>query len=85
MSLNIKNQVTHERVRRLAALTGLSQTAAVDEAVERRLAELEAGTGRRAARIDLIVKEIQVEFTPDQRNALRTAEDDLYDRNGLPR
>ncbi|QIM16259.1 type II toxin-antitoxin system VapB family antitoxin [Leucobacter insecticola] len=41
MSLNIKNEVTHAKVRRLATLTGMSQTAAVDDAVERRLREIE--------------------------------------------
>ena len=41
MSLNIKNEETHRLVRRLAELTGQSQTSAVEEAVRRRLAELE--------------------------------------------
>ena len=41
MSLNIKNEEIHARVRRLAELTGMSQTAAVDDAVRHRLAELE--------------------------------------------
>ena len=40
MSLNIKNEETHRLVRRLAELTGQSQTSAVEDAVRRRLAEL---------------------------------------------
>jgi antitoxin VapB len=40
MSLNIKNERTHELVRELAELTGMSQTSAVEDAVRRRLAEL---------------------------------------------
>ncbi len=42
MSLNIKNEATHALVRELAALRGVSQTDAVDEAVRARLAELNA-------------------------------------------
>ena len=37
MSLNIKNEQTHRRVRELARLTGESMTAAVDQAVRERL------------------------------------------------
>jgi antitoxin VapB len=85
MSLNIKNEATHARVRRLAELTGLSQTAAVDDAVQRRLAELEGEAAHRAARMDVIVHKIQVELTPDERDALRGADEELYDRAGLPR
>lgn len=85
MSLNIKNDATHTRVRRLAELTGLSQTAAVDDAVSRRLAELEGAAARRSARIDLVVRRIRVDLTPLERDALRAADADLYDADGLPR
>ena len=44
MSLNIKNEETHRLVRRLAELTGQSQTGAVEDAVRRRIAELEPKT-----------------------------------------
>jgi antitoxin VapB len=37
VSLNIKNEKTHRRVRELARLTGESMTAAVDKAVQERL------------------------------------------------
>lgn len=47
MSLNIKNERTHDLVRQLAELTGMSQTSAVEDAVRRRLEELEAEKGRR--------------------------------------
>lgn len=42
MSLNIKNERTHELVRQLAELTGMSQTSAVEDAVRRRLEELKS-------------------------------------------
>lgn len=85
MSLNIKNEDTHARVKRLAELTGLSQTAAVDDAVRHRLAELEDGPARRAARIDAVVRSIQLDLTELERRQLRTIDDVLYDADGLPR
>lgn len=45
MSLNIKSQRTVALVRELAARTGTNQTAAVEDAVARRLSELDARTG----------------------------------------
>jgi len=90
VSLNIKNERTHALVRRLADLTGQSQTAAVEDAVTRRLAEVEATAS--AARIDTRWDEVErllVEYrsalTPDERTRLRGAEADLYDELGLPR
>lgn len=46
MSLNIKNERTHALVRELAALTGMSQTSAVEDAVRRRLDELQGDATR---------------------------------------
>ena len=83
--MNIKNEATHASVRRLAELTGLSQTAAEGEAVRRRLSELEGAATGRAARIDIVVHQLQVELTPAERDALRGADEDLFDRAGLPR
>lgn len=85
MSLNIKNERTHELVRRLADRTGLSQTSAVEAAVQRWLDELEVEPTTRAARVDLIVRQIQVGLTVEERAALRRASDELYDESGLPR
>lgn len=47
MSLNIKDQRTHELVRRLAALTGETMTEAVRVAVQERLKRQLAGRGGR--------------------------------------
>jgi len=101
MSLNIKNERTHALVRQLAELTGMSQTSAVEDAVRRRLEELQADAGarharprptyspeeiaRRKAAIDRILHEFWAETTPGQRAALATADDDLYDELGLPK
>jgi antitoxin VapB len=89
MSLNIKNEQTHERVRRLAALTGVSQTEAVNDAVQRRLDELEAEKERdwavRKAEILRRAAEIRESLTPEQLDLLEN-HDWLYDdETGLPR
>jgi antitoxin VapB len=85
MSLNIKNERTHELVRRLAALSGMSQTDAVTDAVERRLAELQSSEdaewAARKAEILRLAAEIR-EGTKD----VDWSTDDLYDdETGLPR
>jgi antitoxin VapB len=101
MSLNIKNEGVHELVRELAALTGATQTGAVEEAVRRRLEELRAGPSGRAARPSskYSPQEIQrriaamerssAEFrsltTAAQRTAMVEHGDWLYDEAGLPK
>lgn len=101
MSLNIKNERTHALVRELAALTGMSQTSAVEDAVRRRLHELQGETGparrrpapkyppdevrRRIAAARRIAEEFVAETTPEQREAMRNHADWLYDDMGLPR
>ncbi|QIM18912.1 type II toxin-antitoxin system VapB family antitoxin [Leucobacter coleopterorum] len=86
MSLNIKNEMTHAKVRRLAALTGMSQTAAVDDAVERRLHELETDDwGTRGPAIRALLARAQSIFTPEAIASSRRAEQELYDpKTGLP-
>ena len=85
MGLNIKNERTHARVRELAARTGLSQTSAVEDAVERRLRELQTADDQRSDRIDSLLARIRAELTDADREALRRAERDLYVEAGLPR
>lgn len=85
MALSIKNKEIQARVHRLAKLTGLTHTAAVDDAVRRRVAELEGRTACRAERIAAVVRSIQVDLTPAERDALRGADDLLYGANRLPR
>ncbi|WP_402469907.1 type II toxin-antitoxin system VapB family antitoxin [Isoptericola aurantiacus] len=91
MSLNIKNERTHDLVRRLADLTGSSQTSAVEDAVQRRLDELAAsGTAdaadraARRIRVDLILADVRADLTDSDRETLSAAESDLYDGAGLP-
>ena len=85
MSLNIKNEETHRLVRRLAELTGQSQTSAVEDAVRRRLAELtrEDDIGRSLANIMEISRQSSAAMT-DEEKAL-TLEELLYDDQGMPK
>lgn len=83
MSLNIKNERTHALVRELAEVTGLSQTSAVEQAVERWLHELKRD--ERAAHARALLEQIWANVTDEDREATRRAMDEMYDENGLPR
>ncbi|WP_354569665.1 type II toxin-antitoxin system VapB family antitoxin [Glaciihabitans sp. UYNi722] len=82
MSLNIKNQQTHDLVRELAMLTGVSQTQAVEEAVRARLVELRPEEAEaKAERMLAIARQVSARLGP--RSAVDHAEL-LYDESGLP-
>lgn len=87
MSLNIKNERVHEMVRRLAELTGQSQTSAVEDAVRRRLEEMSASVRadeqRRHDEFDDALKRLQ--SLPDVGPSYEEIMDDMYDEMGLPR
>jgi antitoxin VapB len=86
MSLNIKNERTHALVRQLAALSGMSQTEAVEDAVTRRLEQLssasEPDTNARVERIMALAADISSRLGPE---SFEDVNDWLYDENGLPR
>ena len=83
MSLNIKNEETHRRVRELAGLTGETMTRAVDRAVVERLDRLTRARNRtrRADKLLQIGRECAALPVLDE----RSPEDMLYDERGLPR
>ena len=87
MGLNIKNERVHDLVRRLAELTGQNQTSAIEDAVSRRIEELEeqrqAEIARKTAEIDEIVKRFQA--LPVIGPTYEEIIDDMYDERGLPR
>lgn len=89
MSLNIKNERVHALAREAARRTGKTQTGAIEEALERLLAELGADPDEteRTRRLDL-VRQIQIEYAalPDAPGEDRIRSDhDLYDlETGLP-
>lgn len=86
MGLNIKNAQVHALAREVARRTGTTQTSAIEEALERRLADLadadeEAARRRRLYRL---MDEIEAETTDEQRVATRAVQDEMYDDSGLP-
>ena len=88
MSLNIKSERVVALVRELAARTGNSQTAAVEGAVARRLAELDRDETKRAdARREAaeeVLRELHRMLTDEDKVAIRRNEAGLYDKDGLP-
>ncbi len=83
MSLNIKNEETHRRVRELAGLAGETMTQAVDRAVVERLDRLTRARNR-TGRVDKLLqigRECAALPVLDE----RSPEDMLYDERGLPR
>ncbi|MGC4174681.1 type II toxin-antitoxin system VapB family antitoxin [Demequina sp.] len=91
MAINIKNERTVALARELAEVRGLTLTSAIEEALEARLRELhdsqdarEARAQRRRSLVEPVLAELHESLTPGEREALRTAQDDMYDANGLP-
>lgn len=94
--LNIKDAEANRLVRELAELTGETQTEAVRKALHERLerekAERKASAGRTAAESRLEFERMWSEIQKIQKRvqARRAGEkgltdDDLYDKNGLPK
>ncbi len=83
MSLNIKNEETHRLVRRLAELTGQSQTSAVEDAVRRRLAEIDQDRETRIDRLLELGRRTAAAMDPEMKRISHG--DLLYDELGLPR
>ncbi|MGH3560544.1 MAG: type II toxin-antitoxin system VapB family antitoxin [Mycobacterium sp.] len=91
MGLNIKNERTTALVRELAKRTGLTQTGAITEAVQAKLAGLDRdktdADRRRAARranVRQLLNELHSSLTETERAQLKAAEGQLYDDAGLP-
>jgi len=84
MSLNIKNEETHRRVRQLAKMTGESMTAAVDKAVEERLRRIRgAKKGGLAERLLQIGRECAAHMKEPYLSIDHG--EMLYDEKGLPK
>ena len=84
MSLNIKNEHTHSLVRRLAELTGQTQTSAVEDAVRRRLDELEWDQ-QRHTRTEAALRIARRSAAAADPTLSNDPNDFLYDEAGLPR
>lgn len=86
MSLNIKSERVHELAREAARRTGKSQTAVIQDALERFLAELATDSEEQArqARLDVIFSDIDVTITDADREVARRVMEEMYDERGLP-
>jgi antitoxin VapB len=82
MSLNIKNEKIHRRVRELARVTGESMTAAVDKAVQERL---ERVRGKSKEGMAEKLMKIARASGPLWKEPYVSIEELLYDEKGLPK
>jgi antitoxin VapB len=85
MSLNIKNERVHELAREAARLSGKSQTAVIEEALTQFVDQLKDDEDARRRRVQWLLDDFHRRLTPEARQAIATAMDDLYDEDGLPR
>ena len=89
MSLNIKSERAVALVRELAARTGRTQTWAVEDAVARRLAELDreqhAREIRRRQAADEVLEKLGRLLTEDDKRVIHETAANLYADDGLPR
>lgn len=90
MSLNIKNDETYELVKELAAMKGVSLTAAVKVAVRNEIERERSSRSaaeRRPRKRSEVLRAFAEEFSRKVRNPIHSWEVDalLYDENGLPK
>lgn len=91
MALNIKNERTVALARELAQLEGTTITSAIEHALEEQLAKVRSGDSRldrdaaeRLRKGREILAELHAAMTDEDREALRKAQEDMYDEDGLP-
>lgn len=82
--MNIKNPRVHALAREAARLTGQSQTAVVEEALERLLAQLAKDDESHEHALDQLMAEIEAEVTDDDRAAVTRFMQEMHDDAGLP-
>lgn len=89
MGLNIKNQRVHDLARQAAAVTGKSQTAAIEEALTRLLADhdIDPEQQRTAAKVDRVhgIVRAYLDNGPSADREIDRVEDLFDERTGLPR
>lgn len=88
MAINLKNERVLQLARRASEATGLSQTSAIELALERLLAE--QGIDPRDAKVDGVLQHVRAisrayRRAPGQVNDEVASIDNLYDDAGLPR
>jgi antitoxin VapB len=84
MSLNIKNEKTHQMAQELARLTGESMTAAVSEAIRERLERVRSNSGKGTAERLLQIGRDCAARLKEPYKSIDIAEL-LYDEKGMPK
>lgn len=87
MSLNIKNEHVHDLARRAAALSGMSQTAVVEVALEQFI-ESRSTRGEAPSKRDRVRRLrawLDATITDEDRAAIDETMAEMYDESGLPR
>jgi antitoxin VapB len=86
MGLNIKNERVHELARQAARRTGATQTSAIEAALVKYLASLDAPTQSEETqdRLASLLRTIDARLTDADRAAIRRDLENLYDDRGLP-
>lgn len=82
MAMQIANPVVIDKIERLAALTGLNKTAAVETAVDCLLAEAQNAQTRSSSQGRFAALLAQLDRIPDSPGAFDAVE---WDERGLPR
>ena len=87
MPLNIKDDSVHEQARKLAGLTGVSMTAAVRDAIDMRLAQIEHGQRQAASAKsgEKLLDLARICAEAVKGSGLSSDHSELYDDKGLPR
>ena len=86
MSLNIKNERVHDLARRLAAMSGKSMTAVIEEALEEKLAKELPRPKQTDAEWNEAFRAFMQRIASGRRPPAGVTSDhsDLYDEHGLP-
>jgi len=85
MSLTIKNPETVALIRDLAQKTGLTQTAAITQAVRQALVVAKPDNlDVRRGRVESILRQVWADMTPSRVAEIQQSMDALYNDAGLP-
>lgn len=85
MGLSIKNEVVEAKVRRLAELTGLGVTEAIDVAVSEKLAREGRVSPEEQARRLAVIHAVLDSIGPLPPLDQKAINEEMYDEHGLPR
>jgi hypothetical protein len=85
MALSIRSRSVEEKARKLAAIRGISITAAIELALDSGLARHEQELTERSAKFRQLVRDIQADLANAPVLDERSIDEILYDEDGLPK